>query len=229
MKLTCCAHSIFDTGSADIWVPNQECDALDGCPNPTKYDEGGTDLQDNAHLRYLKGATTGALYVDDVTIAGLKSFDQTLLSVNSSTNFPNVTADGIVGMAFSTIAQTRAATFFENLIASGAVEEDEFSFYLGRAASGTANDSELTLGGRDSTKYYGYFHTVPVTSTNGHWQVALDYVEVHGLLAGQSAQAVIDTGTSTILAPSAAAKEIMSRIPGSVSIPLPGPNRTDHF
>lgn len=158
--------------------------------------------------------------MDDVTIAGLKSVNQTLLSVTSAANL-QTDADGVFGMGFSAIAQGKGTTLFEHLITSGAVDNDEFSFYLGREASGTENDSELTLGGRDSTKYTGSFVTVPVTS-EGYWLVALDNVKVNGHIAGPhtEGQAAVDTGSSTITAPLNAAMQIMSQIPGSLAIPM---------
>jgi hypothetical protein len=166
----------------------------------------------------MKGRVSAGTYLDDVTVAGLKSPNQTLLTVMSVAEM-QLDADGVFGMGFSTIAKRNATTFFENLLASGAVEKDEFSFYLGRGVSGTGNDSELTLGGRDSTKYTGSFVTVPVTK-EGHWQVALDNIKVNGHIAGSNTggQAIIDTGTTLISAPLAAAKQVMSQIPGSLPI-----------
>jgi cathepsin D len=126
-------------------------------------------------------------------------------------------------MAFSSIAQDEGTTFFENLVAAGVVDTDEFGFYLGRLASGTEDDSELTLGGRDSTKYSGSFTTVPVTSET-YWQVALDNVTVDGSIGGvdTEGQAAIDTGTTVVLAPTTAAKEIMKKIPSTFGISLEG-------
>ena len=94
---------------------------------------------------------------------------------------------------------------------------------MGRLASGTEDDSEMTLGGRDSTKYTGSFTTVPVTSET-YWQVALDKVTVDGTIAGVNTkgQAAIDTGTTVVLAPTTAAKEIMNKIPKTFGIPLEG-------
>lgn len=104
----------------------------------------------------------------------------------------------------------------------------EFGVYLGRVASGTEDDSELTLGGRDSTKYLagddgGNFTTVPVTQQT-YWQVALDRVTVDGASAGVSTpgQAAIDTGTTVVLAPTTAAREIMAKIPGTFGFSLEG-------
>lgn len=111
-------------------------------------------------MDYVLGSVSGGKYVDDVTIAGLRSVNQTLISVTSATGFSHDDADGMCDMGLSARDQDNGtATFFENLVASGAVAKDEFSFYLGRLASGTGNDSELTLGGRDSTRYTGPFIT----------------------------------------------------------------------
>lgn len=215
-----CDTSIFDTGSSDIWVSSPDCGPLDGCVHPTKYDEGGIDLRVTVPLDYFLGSVSGVIFKDDVTIAGLTSVNQTFISVTSAAGDSNMHADGVCGMAFSTLAQDNGITFFENLIASGAVEKDEFSFYLGRLASGTGDDSQLTLGGRDSTKYTGPFIIVPVIS-DSHWAVALDDIKIHGLIAGPDTGgvAVIDTGTSLIFASPTAAEQIMSQIPGSMVVP----------
>lgn len=173
-------------------------------------------------LEYMEGSAFGHIYVDDVTIAGLRSVNQTLISVTSAAGFEDKYVDGVCGMALSASPEDNGTTtFFENLVASGAVEKDEFSFYLGRLASGTGNDSELTLGGRDRTKHTGSFITVPVVSKT-EWKVALDNITVNGLVAGLNTPGVatIDTGTSFIFAPLTAAEEIMSQIPGSLTIPI---------
>lgn len=195
-----------------------------GCPHLfPKYDEGGTALGTNTSIQYGSGSTSGANFVDDVTVAGLTSSNQTLFSVTSAYGFREIDADGICGMAFSSIAQDGGTTFFESLMAAGTVDTNEFGFYMGRVASGTENDSEMTLGGRDSTKYTGDFTTVPVTSET-YWQVALDKVTVNGKTGGVDTpgQAAIDTGTTVVLAPTAAAKEIMNKIPKTFSFSLEG-------
>lgn len=158
-----------------------------------------------------------------MTVAGLTSPNQTFFAVTGAYGFEAIDADGIIGMAFTSIAQDGGTTFFENLIADGTVETDEFGFYMGRVASGTELDSELTLGGADADKYTGDFVTVPVTSET-YWQVALDDVTVNGKSVGDDAagQAAIDTGTTAIVAPTAAAKEIMDAIPLTFGFTLSG-------
>ncbi|CAN8104254.1 unnamed protein product [Discula destructiva] len=216
---------IFDTGSSDLWVPGQSCGLTDGCTHPflPKYDEGGLSLGTNTSIEYGSGSTQGANWIDDVTVAGLTSANQTLFAVTSAVGFEELDAQGIIGMAFSTIAQDNGTTFFESLIAAGSVDANEFGVYLGRVASGTEEDSELTLGGRDSTKVTGDFVTVPVSSET-YWQVAIDRVTVNGKTGGISTpgQAAIDTGTTLWVAPTTAAKEIMAKVPNALGFPLEG-------
>lgn len=106
-------------------------------------------------------------------------------------------------------------------MSQGVVTADEFSFFLGRAASGTQGQSEMTLGGSDSSKYTGSFTQVPVT-TKGYWQTALDNVQVSGVSAGPTTkgQSAIDTGTTILLAPTDAALAIFALIPGAFPVPL---------
>lgn len=205
-------------------VPGQSCGITEGCKHPLlKYDEGGESLGTNTTIQYGSGSTEGANWIDDVTVAGLTSPNQTFFAATNAVGFIELDADGIIGMAFSSIAQDNGTTFMENLIAQGSVPANEFSVYLGRVASGTEDDSELTLGGRDSTKYTGDFTTVPVSSET-YWQVALDKVTVNGKTGGINTpgQAAIDTGTTLMVAPTTAAKEIMAKIPNALGFPLEG-------
>lgn len=180
-------------------------------------------LGTNTTIQYGSGSTEGANWVDDVTVAGLTSPNQTFFAVTSAVGFTALDADGIIGMAFSSIAQDNGTTFFENLMAAGTVDANEFGVYFGRVASGTEEDSELTLGGRDSTKVTGDYVTVPVSSET-YWQIALDRVTVNGKTGGLSTpgQAAIDTGTTLLVAPTAAAKQIMAKIPNALGFPLEG-------
>ena len=163
----------------------------------------------------------GENYFDDVVVAGLRATHTNVISLTSASGFNTSQSNSLMGMGFSTIANSKQPTFFENLMSQGQVTNPEFSFYLGRALSGTQGKSEMTLGGRDSSRYSGAFTTVPVTK-KGYWQVAVDNAAVRGLTAGPTTkgQAAIDTGTTIILAPTAAALAIFARIPGAFPVPL---------
>lgn len=172
-------------------------------------------------VTYGSGQISGEDFRDDVTVAGLTSSGQGIISLTQAQGFSTSNADGLLGMAFSVIANSGFVAFFESLIAQKKVTVQEFAFYLGRAASGTGQKSELALGGRDSLKFSGDVTQVPVTK-RGSWQVALDSVNVNGKSAGATTkgQAAIDTGTTLIIAPTAAALAIYGAIPGAFPLPL---------
>ena len=214
----------FDTGSSDIFVPGPQCGATEGCDVGTQYAQTGTDEHNTTSVTYGSGMITGENYFDTLTVAGLTATNQNIISLTSASGFNTSDSNSLLGMGFSTIAESKQPTYFENLIAQNKVQNQEFAFYLGRAKSGTASQSELTLGGSDASKYTGAVTQVPVT-TKGFWQVALDQVDVNESADPVSAavtkgQAAIDTGTTLLLAPTAAATDIFARIPGAFPIPL---------
>lgn len=129
-----------------------------------------------------------------------------------------------MGMAFQSIAASGQRPYFKTLIDENKVSNPEFSFYLGRTKSGTQGNSELTLGGSDSSKYTDTPTKIAV-STPGYWHIPLDGVSVNAIdtaldVTIDKGQAAIDTGTTIILAPSIASTDIFARIPGSIPIPL---------
>lgn len=70
---------------------------------------------------------------DVVSIAGLTITSQAFGSVNSqSDEFGKQPNDGLIGMAFGTIAQSRQPTFFENLIKERKIAFPLFSVHLSR-------------------------------------------------------------------------------------------------
>jgi hypothetical protein len=70
---------------------------------------------------------------DVVSIAGLTVTGQAFGSVNNqSDEFGKQPNDGLIGMAFGTIAQSRQPTFFENLIKERKITAPLFSVHLSR-------------------------------------------------------------------------------------------------
>lgn len=86
-------------------VPGPDCGIAAGCPHflDPKYDGGGTALGTNTSIQYGSGSTEGANYIDDVTVAGLTSPNQTFFAVTTAYGFEEIDADGICGMAFTSV------------------------------------------------------------------------------------------------------------------------------
>ncbi|GAA94639.1 uncharacterized protein L969DRAFT_49188 [Mixia osmundae IAM 14324] len=196
----------FDTGSADLWVPSSQ-----SASSHTKFVSTASSTYKNLNtpweIQYGTGATEGFLATDDVAVAGLTVTNQVWALANTTASiFEKTPADGIMGMGFSTIAQSGAPTYFENLMSQNVVSEPYFAFFLGRASdvsssaatrSGTVNNvGELCLGCTDSSRYTGSFTYAPV-QIKGYWEVLCDGIAVNGnLVSDTRAAAAIDTGTT---------------------------------
>ena len=148
-----------------------------------------------------------------VTTGGLTVTSQVFAVANSTADiFEQTPADGLMGMAFSTIAEDKAPTFVENLITQNQLSANLFSVYLQRAydivpnsAGGYLTGGELCLGCIDSSKYTGAIGYAPVTF-EAFWEVQLQGMAINGtVVAGTSALAAIDTGTSLFYLPTKAA------------------------
>lgn len=208
----------FDTGSSDLWVPAQGCN---GCAGTTRYNNQGTDQKRTGSVTYGSGMISGEVYKDSVAVQGLTATGCNFIAVTQAQGFSTSQSEGLMGMGFSTISSTGSPTYFENLMAQGKATSPEFSFYLGRAKSNTQGASQLTIGGRNTQKYTGAVSSIPVTK-KGYWQVAIDAITNAGKSVGPSSkgQAAIDTGTTIVLAPTAAVTALIASIPGAAPIPL---------
>ncbi|KAI7304086.1 hypothetical protein KC315_g15329 [Hortaea werneckii] len=206
------------------FVPGPNCGMAQGCSGNVHYQNTGQDEGNTTSVTYGSGMITGENYFDTVTVAGLSARHQNVISLTQAQGFSGSASNSLMGMGFQSIASSGQPPYFKTLIDEGTVTNKEFSFYLGRAASGTQGKSELTLGGRDKSKFTGTPTKIAV-SAPGYWQIPLDGVKVNNFQdpidqLADKGQAAIDTGTTIILAPLAAAATIFARIPGSVPIPL---------
>lgn len=97
--------------------------------------------------------------------------------------------------------------FFNTLVAQGSVPRAVFSFSL------KPSGSELYLGGVNPSKYKGPITFTPVTQ-QAYWQVR-GSTYVNGRLVNSPQPMIIDSGTTLIVAPPAAARALFSQIPGA--------------
>jgi cathepsin D len=139
-------------------------------------------------------------------------------------------ADGIMGMGFKEISALNADPFFETLVDQGQLQESVFGFYLAES------DSELIIGGGDSSRYSGNITYTNVEkqvrifrgvlcfcftadTIQGYWQTSFDTISVNGNVVTVSTQdAVIDTGTTLILGDQESISNIYANIPGSAAM-----------
>ncbi|KAG8753205.1 Type I transmembrane sorting receptor [Ceratobasidium sp. 428] len=187
----------FDTGSADLWVPNAEC-TTGGCKGHKTFDVSKSSTvkpqSGNFSISYGDGSTSsGPIFADTVTVAGLTVKDQFLSAVTAeSDSFAQDPSDGLMGLAFSSISNMGKPTPIENMKSAGIIESATFAFKL--ASTG----SELFIGGTNSALFTGDITFSPLTSktfwlTNG--------AATAGDQEAYSGGMIIDSGTTLIVGP----------------------------
>jgi len=198
---------VFDTGSSNLWVPSISCNDQ-ACQGKDQYNSAksstyvanGTAIQ----IQYGTGSMTGILDQDSVNVAGLPIQNAIFGEAQSLADFfAGQPLDGILGLGYPQIAADGVVPIFDAIMAANLVVNPIFSVYLD-SNSGDDN-SEIIFGAIDPRYANAAFQYIPVTQP-GYWQVNLVAVYVNGQEVsgcGGSCVAIIDTGTSLIVGPSA--------------------------
>ncbi|GAA5902478.1 pepsin-like aspartic protease [Sporobolomyces salmoneus] len=213
---------LMDSGSADFWIPSTACTACGG-HTAIGPEVSGTfqDTTTEFTVTYGTGDVAGTTVIDDATIAGLKLTALKFGAVTQESNDfsdPSVPFDGLMGLAQSILAnQQGVPTPIEQLAAEGQVTSAQMGYHLARLSDGE-NDGEITFGGVDATKYNGSLTEFPNVNNQGFWEGAMDDVAVDGKSLGLSGRtAILDTGTTLLIAPAPDAEAIHAAIPGAKS------------
>lgn len=217
---------LMDSGSADMWVGGEACQsqAGGGCGNHNflgaKSSTSFKDVGRTFQVTYGTGQVAGNIITDDVVMAGLKlpahTFGAaTVESVEFSSN--DTPFDGLVGLAKSTLSNQKVDTPPESLAKAGLIQSAITSYKIPRLADGK-NDGEITFGGIDETKIdTATAKTMDNVNKNGFWEVPFT-ASVGGKDLGLTGRtAILDTGTSLIIAPPADATALHAQIPGAKS------------
>lgn len=199
---------IFDTGSADLWVPSSYC-VSQACAThrhfkafkSTSYQPDGRTFG----IHYGSGQLLGVMARDTLMIGNMtiekQEFGESVYEPGSTFVFAKF--DGVLGLGYPTLAEVLGKPVFDSIIAQKKVNQAVFSFYLTRRGSNDATSGgELLIGGTDKSFYNGEIHWIPVTA-QGYWQIKMDSVAVQGTicLCQKGCQAIVDTGTSLIAGP----------------------------
>ncbi|XP_004390476.1 chymosin-like [Trichechus manatus latirostris] len=194
---------VFDTGSSDLWVPPVYCNS-DACQNHHRFNPSkASTIQNMGHpltSQYGTGNIQGFLGYDTVTVSDIVDPQQTVgLSTQEPGNvFTYAKFDGILGMAYPSLASEYLVPVFDNMMYRHLVAHDLFSVYMSRNEQG----SMLTLGAINSSYYMGSLHWVPVL-VQEYWQFTVHSITVDGVVVAcdGSCQAILDTGTSLLVGP----------------------------
>ncbi|XP_054581397.1 pepsin F-like [Eptesicus fuscus] len=195
---------IFDTGSADLWVPSIHCSSPACVTHKAFNPLGSSTFQSTDRLiwlLYTSATMIGVLGYDDVRIGDLVCKSQAfgLSKTESSKSLEYAAFDGILGLAYPALALRGTTPVFDSMWNQGLISENLFAFYL---SSNKKNGSVVMFGGVDPSYYRGELQWVPV-SEQGYWQVTVDSISMDGKVVAcpGSCQAIMDTGTSLVIGP----------------------------
>jgi len=234
---------VFDTGSANLWVPSSSCGSL-ACALHSTFNLSASStfvpLTENSSsqkiaIRYGSGTVHGHVAKETVRIGTVEAHDQTfaLAEEERSPAFAVAHFDGILGLGFRSISVGFFPPVLETLTKQKAIPKAIFAFYLPKD---TKAQGEVTFGALNPNCYQGSIAWTPVTR-DGYWQIDVDAVTLRhrGPLVQSStlAQAnrtissqadreniipkiqssIVDTGTSLIAAPLKFVEALLDGVP----------------
>uniref|UniRef100_A0A3Q3JES5 Peptidase A1 domain-containing protein n=1 Tax=Monopterus albus TaxID=43700 RepID=A0A3Q3JES5_MONAL len=198
---------VFDTGSADLWVPSMYC-ISPACvlhKHFRAFESTSFRLDGRMFgIHYGSGHLMGIMSRDTLKIAGLtiknQEFGESIYEPGDT--FLMARFDGVLGMAYPSLSENLDKPVFDNMMAQKMVDEPVFSLYLSRKTNNGSLEGELLLGGIDESLYEGPINWLPVT-VKSYWQIKMDSVAVQGVntFCLHGCQAIVDTGTSLITGP----------------------------
>ncbi|NXU14425.1 CATE protein, partial [Pardalotus punctatus] len=170
-------------------------------------------------IHYGTGSLTGIIGSDQVAVQGLTVSNQQFAESISEPGkaFLDAEFDGILGLAYPSLAVDGVTPVFDNMMAQNLVELPIFSVYMSPNPE-SPQGGELLFGGFDTSRFTGTLNWVPVTQ-QGYWQIQLDSIQLGGMatFCANGCQAIVDTGTSLIVGPTRDIKELQNLI-GAVSV-----------
>eukprot|EP00918_Siedleckia_nematoides_P029008 GHVU01062316.1.p1 GENE.GHVU01062316.1~~GHVU01062316.1.p1 ORF type:complete len:318 (+),score=31.67 GHVU01062316.1:278-1231(+) len=205
---------IFDTGFSNLWVPSSKCTSI-ACFLHAKYEasesssykENGTEFS----IQYGSGSMEGFVSSETLTIGDISIPNQLFAEATKEPGlaFAFGKFDGILGLAYDTIAVNHIPPPFYSMVDQELVDEPVFSFRLGSSES---DGGEICFGGVDDSAYTGSITYVPLRR-KAYWEVELEKITFGDEeLELEQTGAAIDTGTSLIALPTDLAEMINNQI-----------------
>ncbi|NWV01025.1 PEPA protein, partial [Upupa epops] len=167
---------------------------------------------DSLDIAYGTGSMTGVLGYVVVQVSQIKVQNQIfgLSETEPGDAFYYSAFDGILGLAYPSIASDGATPVFDNMMAQNLVASDLFSVYLSKHEQ---SGSFILFGGIDDSYTGNGIYWVPV-SAETYWQISVQSVSANQETVAclQGCQAIVDTGTSLMVVPSQVLPVIFSAV-----------------
>lgn len=211
---------LFDTGSSNLWVPDNNCTDCGRAHNQYNPKKSSTNKPDGRPfiIHYVSGSVSGVLANDVVDFAGFNVKNVTFAVVDHEVAGMNrAKFGGVFGLAYQRIAVDHVRPPFFDMIAEGLLAAPVFGFWLAAKPSLFSAGGEITFGGDDPARYSGSYTKVSLTGEL-YWQINIDGLKFKDVSLGQF-KAVVDSGTSLLALPKKTAAAI-NKIIGCTPDPL---------
>ncbi|EGT57058.1 hypothetical protein CAEBREN_30455 [Caenorhabditis brenneri] len=216
---------VLDTGSANLWVPGPSCDG--SCKGKTEFDatKSSTYVKNGKawSIQYGSGNAKGYLGQDTVAFGG--KADQQLavpkttfgIATHISSDFKNDAAEGILGLAFTSLAVDHVVPPLINAMNQGLLDANLFTVWLEH--KGSANDvggGIFTYGAVDTTNCGKVIAYQPLSSAT-YWQFVATSFKLGSYTNTKNYQVISDTGTSFLGGPKAVIAGLAQALGATVS------------
>ncbi|XP_068774349.1 gastricsin isoform X1 [Struthio camelus] len=198
---------LFDTGSADLWVPSTYCQ-MPACVAHARFDPSQSLTFSNIGATYTLTYGFGDLSVvlgyDTVTIQNIVVTNQEFGLSQDEPSRPcyYLDFDGILGMAYPGVAISGYNTLMQNMLQQNQLSEPIFSFYYSR--NPTYNyGGEVILRGIDTQLYSGEVLWAPVVQ-EAYWKIGIEEFSIGQSTTGwcsQGCHGIVDTRTFQLTVP----------------------------
>ncbi|CAJ0960830.1 unnamed protein product, partial [Mesorhabditis belari] len=210
-------RAVLDTGSSNLWVPDVSCTG-DGCQGKDVFDSNkSSTYQANGKkwtIVYGTGYASGFLGVDTVRF-GAPGENQLIVPTTTfgqathlAKFFEGDPIDGILGLAFTAIAEGFVVPPLINAINQGLLDQPLFTVYLMHdGAQDGAYGGVYTYGALDTDNCGDIIAYQPLSAAT-YFQFKMEAVSSGNYSNKNGWQVISDTGTSFIGAPPAIADSI---------------------
>ncbi|XP_068027136.1 LOW QUALITY PROTEIN: cathepsin D-like [Melanerpes formicivorus] len=203
---------IFDTGSADLWVPSSRCCLLYlACWLHPHYQPAlSSTHRPNGSafaITYGSGSLRGFLSQDTLTVSNVSVPNQTFAEAVALPGMAFAAArfDGVLGLAFPRPRPGPALPVFDNMIRRGPLPPQRLLLPPAQRGGG-GGWGGAAAGGHRREAVPGPLHYIPVSKAS-YWQLHMDRLSVGSPetsgcrdppLCRGGCEAIVDTGTSLI-------------------------------
>uniref|UniRef100_A0A8C9K732 Gastricsin n=1 Tax=Panthera tigris altaica TaxID=74533 RepID=A0A8C9K732_PANTA len=126
---------LFDTGSSSLWVPSVHCQSQ-ACAGHSHFNSNASSTYSSNgqifSVRYGSGGLRGIYGYDTLRVQSIQVPNQQfgLSELEPSPYFFHAKFDGIMGLAFPSLAEGRTTTSLQGMLRAGVLSSPVFSFYL---------------------------------------------------------------------------------------------------